>query len=297
VADSALLLLTLLWGTTFALVKEALEYASPGVFLSARFGLAAVALLAVWAVRRDPLGPGFWRHGVLLGLTMLVGFGLQTVALRYTTPSRSGFITGLNVLVVPIVARWFLGRKVRLTFWAGVALALAGLLLLTRPFDLATTRDVRLGDLLTLGCAIAFGLQVTFTSEWAPRHPLAPFVGVQVLVTLAGVLLLVPLEGARLEPSNLAHFAGVVVFTGLVMTAAAFFIMNWGQRHTTAVRAALIFSLEPAAAAVFSWLYYGEPLGPLDWAGGTLMVLGVIAGEVGGVLEARAQARTGVTVA
>ena len=82
----------------------------------------------------------------------------------------------------------------------------------------------------------------------------------------------------------------MVAFTGLAMTAGAFFVMNWGQRHTTAVRAALIFSLEPAAAAVFSWLYYGEPLGPLDWAGGGLMVLGVIAGEVGGALEARARA-------
>ncbi|ACL63427.1 protein of unknown function DUF6 transmembrane [Anaeromyxobacter dehalogenans 2CP-1] len=289
-ADLALLVLTLLWGTTFALVKEALEIASPGVFLTARFGLAAVALLVAWALRpRAPLGEGFWRHGVLLGLTMLVGFVLQTVALRHTTPSRSGFITGLNVLVVPIVARWLLGRRVRLAFWVGVTFALAGLVLLTRPFTPgAVTEEVRFGDLLTLFCAVAYGLQVTFTSEWAPRHPLAPFVAVQVLVTLAGALVLAPLEGPRFDPAGAGHFLAVVAFTGLVMTALAFFVMNWGQRHTTAVRAALIFSLEPAAAAVFSWLYYGEPLGPLDWAGGGLMVLGVVAGEVGGVLEARA---------
>ncbi len=291
-ADAVLLALALLWATTFTLVKEVLAYASPGVFLSARFGLAALALLLVWAARRDALGPGFWRHATLLGLAMLAGFLLQTLGLRHTTPARSGFISGLCVLVVPLAARGLLGRRVRPSTWAGVALALLGLLMLTRPLGFAG-RGVWLGDLLTLGSAVAFGLMVTFTSEWAPRHPLTPLVAVQVLVTLAGVLPLVPLEGARLAPAHLGHFAAVVAFTGLPLTAAAFFLMSWGQRHTTAVRAALIFSLEPAAAALFAWARYGEPLGPLDWAGGGLMVLGVIAGEVGGLREARAPSGRG----
>ncbi len=285
-ADATLLALALLWATTFTLVKEVLAYASPGVFLSARFGVAAVALLVVWAARRDPLGPGFWRHAGLLGLAMLVGYGLQTVGLRYTTPARSGFITGLSVLVVPLAARGLLGRRIRAATWAGVALALLGLFVLTRPLGPGAAGP-RLGDLLTLGSAISFGLFVTFTSEWAPRHPLTPLVAVEVLVTLAGVLLLTPLEGARLDPGRLGHFAAVVAFTGLLLTAGAFFLMSWGQRHTTAVRAALIFSLEPPATALFAWARYGEPLGALDWLGGALMVLGVLAGEVGGLLEVR----------
>lgn len=285
-ADAVLLALSLLWATTFTLVKEVLAYASPGAFLSARFGVAALALLLVWAARRGPLGAGFLRHAGLLGLAMLAGFCLQTLGLRHTTPARSGFISGLCVLVVPLAARGLLGRRVRLSTWAGVALALLGLLLLTRPLG-ATGQGLWLGDLLTLGSAVAFGLMVTFTSEWAPRHPLAPLVAVQVLVTLGGVLLLLPLDGAHLAPGHLGHFAAVVAFTGVVLTAGAFFLMSWGQRHTTAVRAALIFSLEPAAAALFAWARSGEPLGPLDWAGGALMVVGVIAGEVGGVLEAR----------
>jgi len=287
-ADLALLFLTLCWGTTFALVKQALGIASPGVFLAARFAVAAAVLGAVWAVRRPALGPGFWRHAVLLGLTMLGGFAFQTVGLRFTTPARSGFFTGLCVLVVPVVARFFLGRRVRAAFWMGAAFAVAGLLFLTRPFaEQGVPELVQLGDLLTFVCALVYGLQVTFTSEWAPRHPLVPFVTVQVLVTLAGALVMIPLEGARLDPAGLLPFAAVVGYTGVVMTAGAFFVMNWGQRHTTAVRAALIFALEPAAAAVFSWLYAGEPLGPLDWLGGGLVVLGVVVGEVGGLLEGR----------
>jgi drug/metabolite transporter (DMT)-like permease len=84
------------------------------------------------------------------------------------------------------------------------------------------------------------------------------------------------------------ELAGVVAFTGLVMTAAAFFVMNWAQRHTTAVRAALIYALEPASAAFFSWLVIGEQLGPVGWAGGALIVLGVVAGELGGAWQGHA---------
>ena len=286
-ADLALLLLTLLWGTTFSLVKEALLDASVGVFLSLRFGLAALVLGGVWAVRRDRVGEGFVRHSALLGLAMLAGFWLQTLGLRHTTPARSGFITGLSVLIVPFIAHFALKRRVRLASWVGVLLAVTGLLVLTRPFGEAATADVRLGDLLTLGCALAFAFQVIFTSEWSPRHPLAPFVWMQVVVTLAGSLTFMLFEGVRLAPASPARFEGVVAFTGVVMTAVAFFVMNWGQRHTSAVRAALIFSLEPVAAALFSAWYWKEPLGPYELAGGGLIVAGVVLGEVGGALETR----------
>ncbi len=285
-ADLALLLLTLLWGTTFHFVKGVLEVASPGVFLAARFGVAAGVLAAAWLVRRDRPGAGLLRDGTLLGLFMLAGFVLQTIGLRYTTPARSGFLTGLSVLVVPFVARFALRRRVRASSWAGVVLAVAGLALLARPLEDALGAGVRLGDALTVGCAVAFALQIVFTSEWSPRHPLVPFVLLQVLVTFAGALLLVPLEAPFLRGAGAARFAGTVAFTGVAMTAAAFFVMNWAQRRTTAVRAAVIFSLEPVSAALFSHLYGGAPIVHAEWAGGALIVLGVIVAEMGGTRPA-----------
>jgi drug/metabolite transporter (DMT)-like permease len=290
VADLALLVLTLLWGTTFTVVKEALTIASPGVFLAARFATAAAVLAAVVIWRRDRTGPDFVRHGLWLGLFMLGGFVLQTVGLRHTTPARSGFLTGLSVLIVPFLARYLLGRTVKLASWAGVALAVVGLALLTRPFSDDLAASVRLGDLLTAGCAVAFALQIVFTSEWSGRHPLAPFVLAQVAVTFAGAVLFAGLEARSLDASRLPALAGAVGFTGVLMTAGAFFVMNWGQRHTTAIRAALIFALEPVAAALFSHFVYGEPLGPWDWAGGGLIVVAVAAGEIGGVLDGRGAA-------
>lgn len=286
-ADLALLLLTLCWGTTFHFVKGVLDVASPGVFLAARFALAAAILGAVALVRRDRVGAGFFGHGALLGVFMAAGFVLQTVGLRHTTPARSGFLTGLAVLIVPFVARFLLGRSVKLASWAGVALAVAGLALLTHPFGAPVDARVRLGDLLTAGCAVAFALQIVYTSEWAPRHPIVPLTLMQIAVTFVVAAATVPFEASYFRPEGSAVFAGTVVFTGVFMTALAFFVQNWAQRHTTAVRAALIFSLEPVAAALFSHVYGGEVLRASDWGGGALIVLGVLAGEVGGVIEGR----------
>jgi drug/metabolite transporter (DMT)-like permease len=293
VADLALLVLTLFWGTTFTFVHRVLDVASPGVFLSARFALAVALLGAVALWRRDRLGPGFWKHGGLLGLFLFLTFAFQTVGLRHTTPARSGFITGLSVLVVPFVARFWLGRPVRAASWIGVALAVVGLAALTRPFGEDVTAAVRFGDGLTAICALACALQIALMSEWAPRHPVVPFTVLQLAVTLAGVVGLAAVETPRLAlgGGGASTFWATVVFTGVVMTAGAFLIQNWGQARTTAVRAALIFSLEPVSAALFSHFYGGEPLARLDWLGGGLIVLGVIVGEVGGALEARADGR------
>ncbi len=284
-ADLALTALTLAWGTTFLLVKRALEGTSPAAFLALRFAAAVAVVGAVALMRRDRPSPGLLRHGAGLGAFMLAGFAFQTWGLRYTTPARSAFLTGLAVLFVPFLARFLLGRRVLLASWGGVGLAVAGLALLTRPFGGDIVAEVRMGDALTVGCALAYAFQIAFTSEWSPRHPLARLTLVQVAVTLAGALALLPFEEARVRPGP--ELWATVAFTGVVMTAGAFFVMNWAQRHTTAVRAALIYSLEPLAAALFSWWVGGEVLAAADWGGGALIVLGVLAGEAGGVLEAR----------
>ncbi len=268
-------------------MKGVLAVASPGVFLALRFAAAALALGAVRLLRRDPPSPGVVRHGAILGALVLAGLVLQTVGLRHTTPARSAFLTGLSVLAVPFLARFAYRRAVPPAAWAGVALAVAGLGLLTRPFGAGIAPAVRLGDALTVACALAFGWHVVLTSEWSPRHPLVPLVLAEMATALAGALLFLPLDAAPVAPGGLPRLAATALFTGVPMTAGAFFVMSWAQRRTTAVRAALILSLEPVSAALFSHLYGGEPLAAADWAGGALGVLGVLVGEVGGALERR----------
>lgn len=284
-ADLALLALTLAWGSTFTLVKWVLRDTSPGAFLALRFAVAAAALATVWAVRRDRPSPSLWRHAGLLGLATFGGFAFQTLGLRYTTPARSAFITGLAVLIVPFLSRFLMGRRVPLASWIGVSLAVLGLLALSRPFGADLPASVRLGDALTAACAVSYAFQILWTSEWSPRHPLSLLALGQVEVVLLGALAMLPFETPAVRGG--AGLWGTVLFTGVAMTAGAFFVMNWAQRHTTAVRAALIYSLEPVAAALFSWWVGGEPLGAWDLGGAGLIVLGVVAGEAGGALEAR----------
>ncbi len=287
-ADLALLLLTLAWGTTFLLVKNALAGTSAGVFLLLRFALATgvVALAVVW--RRDRPTRSALRHGVLLGLSMFVGFALQTLGLQWTTPGRSGFLTGLAVLIVPFLARFLFGRRVAVSSWIGVAFAVLGLVALTEVLDGGVSAELRLGDLLTAGCAVAYAVQIIYTSEWSSRHPLALLTLVQLGTTLALSTALLPFETPKL--ASTPAFWATVGYCGVVMTAGAFFVMNWAQRHTTAVRAALLFSLEPVAAALFSHLFGGERFHTGQWVGGALIVAGIVVGEVGGALEARARA-------
>lgn len=289
-AELSLVLLSLLWGTTFTFVKQALQGTSPAVFLSLRFALAGLCVAAFWAVRRDRAGAGLLRDGGLLGLAMFGGYALQTFGLRLTTASRSGFLTGLAVLFVPFLARFLFRRAVSATAWGGVALALAGLLVMTRPFGGDISEAVRLGDALSVGCALCFAFQVVLTAEWSARHALLPFTLIQIVVTGLGSASLIAVEPATVAfgPALLA----VVLFTGMVMTAAAFSLQNWAQRHTTAVRAALIFALEPVAAALFAWLWAGDVLLPEDWIGGGMIVGAVVLAEVGGAYRSRAaQAR------
>ncbi len=288
-ADLSLLLLSILWGTTFTFVKEALAGTSPPIFLTLRFAVATASMGVLWWLRRDARSPRLLVEGGLLGLAMLGGFALQTFGLALTTPARSGFLTGLAVLLVPVVQRFLLGRRVGVSAWLGVAVSLAGLLLLTQPFGGDVPEEVRLGDLLTVGCAACFALQVVYTAEWSARHPLVPLTFVQIAVTALGSALLVPAAPLAIAPSP--ALAAVVVFTGLVMTAGAFGLQNWAQRHTTAVRAAILFAVEPVAAALFAWLWTGQPLAAHEWLGGSLIVAAVLLAEVGGLLEAQRGSR------
>ena len=282
VAELALLLLTIFWGSTFLVTKRLLVSTSPGIFLSIRFVLAALVMLLVWWMTRPGLRaraqPGIWRDGTRLGLALASGFLLQTIGLRYTTPARSGFLTGLTVLFVPLVAHFALGRHVGRMVWVGVALAIVGMAVMTRPFDGAVTPLMRVGDALTVGCAIAFAAHITWTSEWSIRYPLAPFLLVQFLVVIVCSLLVTAFEPLRMGPA--LPVTAVVVYTGVLMTAGAIYLQTWAQRRTQAVRAALIFSLEPVFAGLFAWGIGGDHIAAAEWIGGGVIIAGVLVGEL-----------------
>lgn len=298
-ADGLLLAVTAIWGATFPLVKNATDLANGGVptywFLAARFTLAAV-LLALLFRRRLAAAPArTWAAGALIGAFLFGGYAFQTFGLAHTTSAKAGFITGLSVVLVPVLAVVWLKRKPTPGAWIGVAVATAGLGLLSLNANLMPTY----GDFLVFLCAIGFALHIAAVSRYAgPHDPIALAV---IQIAAAAVFS----WGAHLaEHRTLApgvtqvdwltgpgHVVLAWLICGLLATAVAFFLQNVLQPYTTPTHTALIFAAEPVWAALFSFLLLGETLTVRGYLGAALILAGMLLAElpIGAKPEEQAQ--------
>ncbi|NLG51119.1 MAG: DMT family transporter [Chloroflexi bacterium] len=278
-ADSLLLLVTLIWGSTFVMVKDAVADYPVFPFLSLRFSLATLALLLIGGKRLRALDRKGWGAGVLIGLFLFAGYALQTVGLCYTSASKAGFITGLSVVLVPLISTLWLRRLPTPGAMLGVGLAAAGLAMLTLTDGL----NIAFGDLLVLGCALSFALHIVSVSAFAPRMDTMGLTIVQVgtVAVVSGIITLLD-EGLPL-PSSLIPTGPVwfaATFTGILATALAFTIQTTMQRFTTPTHTALIFAAEPVVAALAGVVLAGEAMTSRAIAGGVMIVTGTIVGEI-----------------
>jgi drug/metabolite transporter (DMT)-like permease len=270
-ADLALVLAAFAFGTTFIVVQDAVEDADPTGFLAARFLLGG-AVLAVVARRRTRRAPHELRHGIAAGLALTVGYISQTVGLQYTTAATSAFLTYMLVVVVPLAGWLALGRRPHPLTAVGVALAVAGLALLTGGGGTGFGR----GEVLTLVCAVAFAVHIVILGEVASRHDAVRLTCVQLL-TVGGVCLVPALVTGGLALP--ADAVGAAVFTGVFATALAFLAMVAAQRIVSPARAALVLLLEPVFAAILDGLT-GAPVRASTAAGGALILVAVVVAEV-----------------
>jgi len=274
-ADLLLLLVTLIWGSTFVMVKDATASYPIFPFLTLRFGLAALALLLIGWRRLPSLGWKGVGAGVLIGLFLFSGYALQTFGLRYTSASKAGFITGLSVVIVPVLSTLLLRRRPTPGAFIGVCLATVGLALLTLDHD----RSIAIGDLLVLGCALSFALHIVAVSAFAPRmDPLALTIIQVATVTLASGTITLFTDRPWPQPGPSAWLAAG--FTGVLATAVAFFAQTAMQRFTTPTHTALIFAGEPVFAALFGVLLAGDVITARGLAGGILIITGTVASEL-----------------
>jgi drug/metabolite transporter (DMT)-like permease len=274
-AEMLLVVITLIWGSTFVVVKDALNDASPLMFISLRFiaaGLLLFALLSRGRMRRASLLPG-----LVLGLFLFGGFAFQTSGLNFTTPSKAAFITGFSVILVPLFSV-FAGHRLHASNLAGALLGMAGLYFLVLPPHLT---GVNRGDVLVLFCAICFAIHILLVGVYARHHPFQDLVTIQVFTCGVLATLLLPLEpGRRLHVSG-----GLLValgITAVLATGVAFAVQNWAQKYTPAAHTALIFALEPVFAALTSLLVLGERLGAKALLGCGLVLAGMVVSEVWG---------------
>lgn len=261
----ALVLAAVLFGATFVVIKRAVEILPPLAFVGWRFLIGAVVLFAL-AV---PKGRSLWRDGVIAGILLFAGYALQTEGLALTSAANSGLITGLYVVFTPIIAA--IVARTKLSGWAvtGTGVAFVGLALLTVREGVT----FETGDLLTVGCAIAFAIHIVVLSRVAARHPVVPFTAVQLLVTavLATTLSWIT-EGLPLPTTEVLP---ALLLTGLVVTAGAFLMQVWSQTVIGAAKTAVILTLEPVSATLLAALILAERLDAKQWTGAGLILAGI----------------------
>jgi drug/metabolite transporter (DMT)-like permease len=276
-AEALLVTITFIWGSTFVIVKGALEDASPLAFLAVRFLLAGLLLFAVLG-RQRRLDRRAILPGLILGIFLFAGYLCQTYGLIYTTPSKSAFITGSSVILVPLILT-LRGVRMRGANFLGALLGAAGLYLLVLPSGLSA---VNLGDVLTLLGACSFAVHIVLVSVYTRRHSFQDLVPVQVLAV--GVLALAALPVDRTFRFHWTlGLAAAIVVTAVFATGFAFSVQNWAQQYTPPAHTALIFALEPVFAALTSRWALGERLGEEALVGSILVLVGMIVSELWGV--------------
>ncbi|MDQ3281631.1 MAG: DMT family transporter [Acidobacteriota bacterium] len=266
----ALLATATAWGATFTLVKNTIARMSPEAFIACRFTLAGLILIVV-AHRR--ITRALIVPGLALGTLVFAGYWAQTRGLMTISPSRSAFLTGLYVVMVPFF-QWRTTGRPRLHVWVASVLAVIGTtILIGGGFSAHAT----FGDALTLFCAAAFAAHVVFSARWSTTENAAALAGVQVLfVGIAAAPL--ALFGPRTDWTP--AIAITIAFTAIVTTALAFAALMWGQAHVSATEAAVILSFEPVAAAITSIAFEGEPLTILFVLGALLILAAMLLSQM-----------------
>ena len=264
-ASLALLAMTASWGSTFFLIRDLLERVPTLDFLAVRFLVAAAAMLLVAPRAVARLSPESRRHAVVLGGVYGVAQVLQTAGLAHTPASVSGFITGMYVVMTPLLAAVLLRTRIGGLTWVAVAIAAGGLAVLTLDGV-----SMGYGEAITLMSAVLYALHIVGLGAWSdPRQALGMSI---VQITVIAVLCsIATIPDGVVLPSTGADWASVV-YMALVAGAAAMLAQTWAQAHLPPTRSAIIMSMEPVFAATFAVWLGGEPT-TLRMVGGGLMVL------------------------
>ena len=276
----ALVAVAAVWGLTFTTVKEAVSTYPVLAFLGWRFAIAVVAFVAIFpgALRR------FDRRvaivGGVAGVFLGTAYVLQTLGLRlmdHNAASRAGFITGMFVVITPVLQALVLRKRPRAVTVAGVAAATIGLWLLSGD----GSAGFGLADALVLGCAVAYSAQLIVIAGWAHDADVGALTLTQLVVAAVGCGVAAALFQPAAVPTGVGLWVALLV-TGLLASAVAFWVQTASLRHISPTGVALILIMEPVFAGFFGAVLRGERLGPAGWAGSALILSGMVLGEVVG---------------
>jgi drug/metabolite transporter (DMT)-like permease len=274
-AEIGLVGIAAVWGLTFVMVQDAIARLPTMAFLAYRFIPAAALVALVFRRRLVRLSGAGWRAGALMGVFLTAGYVFQTLGLERTSASNAGFITGLFVVITPLLAAGLLRERIGRAAWAAAAVSAFGLYLLAGAggdFELR-------GDGLVLLCAVAFSVHILVTARAVRDHDVGALLVVQL--ALCGIVCLVVAAAAGdIEAPRGATVWSALAVTSLVASALGFFVQTFAQRYAPPARTALILASEPAFAGIFGYALNDERLSAVALLGAALIMAAILAVEV-----------------
>lgn len=281
-ADLLMLLTAMIWGSVFVAQRLGMDAVGPFLYSGLRFTLAALILLPVLHLLQGrassaPL-PGLNRHlllgGMLMGLALALGINLQQVGLLFTSVTNSGFITGLYVIIVPLLGL-FIGHKTGLGIWLGASLAVVGMFLLS----VGDGFQVASGDWLQLAGAFVWSVHVLLVGFFAGRHDPLRLALVQ-FITCAVISLILALIFEEIRLAAILAAGPAILYGGIFGVAIGFTLQVVAQKDAIASHAAIIFSLEAVFAAFAGAWFLGEALELRGYFGCALMLGGMLLAQL-----------------
>jgi drug/metabolite transporter (DMT)-like permease len=274
-AEAILLAVTFIWGGTFTVVKVAMQEISPIFLIAVRFFIAALLVLLLFRRQIFPLSGSSIAKGTVLGSFLFLGFITQNIGLTITTASKSAFITGMAVVLVPLLQFIIERRAPKIGNVLGVCVVTVGLWLLTTPEGAAFNS----GDALTLVCAVFFAIYIVYLDVVSREMRTSQLAFLQMVATgvLAAVATLL-FETPQFTWS--VRSLSLMAYLTLLATVLSIYVQTRYQKDTTPTRAVIIFSIEPVIAAGIAYLALGEELGAAGVVGAVLIIGGVVVSEL-----------------
>ncbi|AZU63084.1 DMT family transporter [Neobacillus mesonae] len=285
IADISLLFVTLVWGMTFVLVQNAIDFLAPFAFNGIRFFSAAILLFLCLIIfergQLKKLNVKVAASGFFIGFWLFLGYVTQTIGLLYTTTSKAGFITGLSVVLVPLFSMFILKQFPSRNAVIGVLIATIGLFLLT----MTDVSAMNIGDGFVFICAVSFALHIIFTGKFAHQYPTLLLTVIQIftvgfLSIISSFLFEDWKQSLRADVLLSKDVLIALIVTSVFATAIAFFIQTNFQKYTSATRVALIFAMEPVFAAITGYYWAEERLTYSALFGCSLIFMGMIFAEL-----------------
>lgn len=278
----SLLLATVIWGSAFIAQSVGMDHIGPMTFQASRCGLGALFLVPViFLFEKDKkqyfqnwANPKLWKTGFFCGSALFVAAGLQQVGLVYTTAGKAGFITAMYIVLVPILGL-FLRRKPPISAWISVLVAVAGLYLLS----CVGASEINIGDILMLGGALGFAVQITLVDEMAGDLDGLRLNCIQAFVcSMLSALVMAFTEEPTI--SGVVAAALPIGYAGICSMGIAYSLQIIGQKHLEPTPASLIMSLESVFAALCGWLLLNEQMSTAEFCGCVLVFVAVIISQI-----------------